>query len=87
MSGEEWDAFIIEFVTPRLREGLTVIDAYGQWLPPQQALAKEDSKIVVFVHKADGQLEDAIEEIRSEYKRRFQQQSVLRVDTPANASY
>ncbi len=87
MSGQEWEAFITEFVTPRLSEGLTVIDGYGQWLPPKQALVKENSKIVIFVHKVDGQRENAIEEVRSEYKRRFRQQSVLRVDTPANASY
>ena len=84
---QEWEAFVREFVTPRLSEGLTVVDGYGQWLPPQQPLVKEDSKIVVFVHKADGQHEKAIEEVRSEYKRRFGQQSVLRVDTPAKAYY
>ncbi len=87
VTGQEWEAFITEFVTPRLSEGLTVIDGYGQWLPPQQALARETSKIVVFVHKADGQHEKVIEEVRAEYKRRFRQQSVLRVDTPVNASY
>jgi hypothetical protein len=87
VSGQEWEAFITEFVTPRLSEGLTVIDGYGQWLPPKQALVIEDSKIVIFVHTVDGQRENAIEEVRSEYKRRFHQQSVLRVDTPVTASY
>ena len=87
VTGQEWEEFITEFVSPRLSEGLTVIDGYGQWLHPQKALAKEECKIVVFIHRADGQHEDAIKEVRSEYKRRFRQQSVLRVDTRANASW
>jgi hypothetical protein len=87
VSDEDWEEFVRDFVTPRLEEGFTVLDGYGQWLPPGGSLAKERSKILVFVHRVNGTYGAAIEEVRSEYKRRFKQSSVLRVDVPASAWY
>ncbi|MGP2518074.1 DUF3574 domain-containing protein [Yersinia sp. 2545 StPb PI] len=75
----EWQSFVDNDVTSRFNEGLTVIDAKGQWLGNDGKVAKESSKALVLIHK-DGK-EDAIEALRSRYKQQFSQESVMRVDT------
>ncbi len=75
----EWQSFVDNDVTSRFNEGLTVIDAKGQWLGNNGQVAKESSKALVLIHK-DGK-EDAIEALRSRYKQQFAQESVMRVDT------
>ena len=32
ITGQEWQQFVDQDVTPRFRDGLTVFDARGQWL-------------------------------------------------------
>jgi len=77
----EFQKFIDEFVTPRLPCGLTVIDAHGQWREGA-SVTKERSKVLIVVYlRRDRRAYSAnIEEIRSEYKKRFAQSSVMRVD-------
>ena len=78
----EFQAFIDEFVTPRFPKGLTVLDAQGQWLEDGGTTTKELAKVlVIFYHRNDRRATNLkIEEIRNEYKKRFSQQSVLRLD-------
>ena len=66
-------------MTSRFKDGLTVIDAKGQWLGNDGTVAKERSKALVLIHKSDK--ETAIEILRTRYKQQFAQESVMRVDT------
>lgn len=79
---EEFEKFVDEFVTPRFPDGLTVIDAHGQWREADATVIKERSKLLVFIYprKERRAAGSKIEEIRTEYKRRFSQESVLRLD-------
>jgi hypothetical protein len=40
----EWQVFLNRVVTPRFREGLTVIDAYGQYLNSSGKLTREKTR-------------------------------------------
>jgi hypothetical protein len=75
----EWDAFLGEVVTPLFPAGLTVVDASGQWRNGDGRLGREPAKILVIV-RAGGANEAAIAAIIADYKARFAQESVLRVD-------
>ena len=66
-------------MTPRFPDGLTVLDAQGQWRDSEGLFRKERSKLlVVLVPPGDDGMR-LIGEVSDEYKRRFRQESVLRV--------
>ena len=82
VSVEEWRRFVDEFVTPRFPDGLTILEANGQWRGKDGIIAREQSMVVVLLYsRKDRKAANAkIEEIRAEYKKRFEQESVLRLD-------
>ncbi len=74
----EWQDFLDQVVTPRFPAGLTVVEATGQWKGRSGAVEQERSKIVTLLHDGDEAARRAVAEIAAEYKRRFQQEAVLR---------
>lgn len=81
--GEDaWEAFLGDVVTPMFPDGFTVLSGRGQYREASGNIAKEPSSVLVFLYrKADRKKAGAaIEKIRAEYKKRFLQESVLRVD-------
>ncbi|WP_336997336.1 DUF3574 domain-containing protein [Leclercia sp. M50] len=82
ITGQEWQQFVDQDVTPRFRDGLTVFDARGQWLGNDGKVARESSKALMLIHGKDAQSESNIEALRGIYKTRFAQESVMRVDQP-----
>ncbi len=86
VSDAEWRTFLAEVVTPRFPRGLTVIDAEGQYRSADAPTPRhERTRVVILVH--DGGGDAAIDDIVRTYRGRFQQESVLRVDTPATVAY
>ena len=77
-----WRRFLAEIVTPRFPDGLTSIEASGQWRSPS-GLAKEPTRILVIFYRPDATSDQRIDAIRTAYQRRFAQTSVLRADTTA----
>ncbi|HDR2751997.1 MULTISPECIES: DUF3574 domain-containing protein [Enterobacter] len=82
ITGQEWQQFVDQDVTPRFRDGLTVFDARGQWLGNDGKVAREQSKALMLIHGKDAASEQNIEALRGLYKSRFAQESVMRVDQP-----
>lgn len=82
IGGQEWQQFVDGDVTPRFRDGLTVFDARGQWLGNDGKVAREPSKALMLIHGKDAESESKIEALRGIYKKRFAQESVMRVDQP-----
>ena len=78
VSDPDWRRFLDGVVTPRFPYGLTVVDATGQWRGQSGAVEQERSEIVTVFHAGDAASRQAIAEIAAEYKRRFQQEAVLR---------
>jgi hypothetical protein len=80
VSEEEWAGFVDAEVTPRFPDGLTILTGYGQWRDRAGAVVKETSKVLVIWYAPDQESDSRIEAIRDAYKKRFAQDSVLRVD-------
>ena len=88
ISEQDFQGFIDNVVTPLFPDGLTVIDGRGQFRASADSpVEKEAAKLLILLYRFDKQESDKVEEIRSRYKARFKQQSVLRVDEPVCASF
>jgi hypothetical protein len=84
VSKKEWEAFLDEFITPRFPDGLTVLSGAGQFMGAEGEIEQERSIVLILLYPAAARHEKhaKIEEIREQYKRRFKQQSILRMDDP-----
>lgn len=88
VSESDWQRFVDEFVTPRFPDGLTILEADGQWRGKDLKVVREQSKVIVLLYKRK-ERKDAnrkIEEVRSEYMKRFDQEAVMRVDIARSVS-
>lgn len=84
VSEEEFLMFLKDVITERFPDGLTVLTGLGQFRNSSGEILQETSKLVILLYAKKDKKEksDKIEEIRSLYKERFGQESVLRVDDP-----
>lgn len=82
-----WRAFLAEEITPRFPDGLTVMDAAGQWRDAAGRLIRERSKLVVILAAPGPEGTRRIDAIVEAYKRDFDQDSVLRVVGTACAAF
>jgi Protein of unknown function (DUF3574) len=72
-----WSRFLAREITPRFPDGLTVLDAAGQWRDPVGGRAvREPSKMVIIVTADDAPARERIAAIVTAYKQRFRQRSV-----------
>jgi hypothetical protein len=78
----EFKAFLKDVITPRFPEGLTLLTGRGQFLDASDEIIRERSRVLILLYPVAVRQEksEQIEEIREEYKWRFQQESVLRTD-------
>ena len=84
VSEQDWAAFLAEVVTPRFPSGFTILDAHGQYREDGGNIIREQSHVLIFLYTSRSKRESRakIEEIRTAYIERFNQESVLRVDLP-----
>lgn len=88
ISEAEWRAFLEKEVTPRFPDGLTAFDAYGQWrVPSDRRIARLDSKMLLIWYAPSATAEANIQAIREAYKTRYDQISVMRVDSADCVSF
>ena len=73
-----WADFLEDTVTPRFPDGLTVLDAQGQWRGSEGVILKERSKLLIVAPRGEDELR-LTKMVSDEYKRRFDQESVLLV--------
>ena len=73
----EWQAFVESVVTPRFPAGLTILEATGQWQGRDKRITRESSRVVEIIHDESRDAARRVAEIASEYKTRYQQESVL----------
>jgi uncharacterized protein DUF3574 len=82
-----WALFVREVVTAKL-PGFTFWAAEGEWKAPDGRVIREPSFVLEIVHPhRSASADSAIVAIIVEYKRRFNQESVLRVVTAGRASF
>src|SRR6266550_2046632 len=78
----------LQDVSTELPGGFTIWPAEGEWRGPGERPSREPSFVLEVVHPPRSVGTDsAIVAIIAEYKRRFGQESVLRVITAGRASY
>ena len=78
VSEAQWRAFLDKEVTARFPDGLTVFDAYGQWLSRDRAEpSRLKSKVLVILHEDTPQRTADIQAIRLAWKQATKHQSVL----------
>ena len=82
ISAQEWQGFLNNKITPAFKQGLTVVDAYGQYYNKAGTITSENSKMVILIHRPTPESNRAIEALIADYKREFHQESVLRTTAP-----
>jgi Protein of unknown function (DUF3574) len=83
----DWRQFLNEEVTPRFPAGFSVADVSGQWRSDTGAIISEHSKKLTVVLSGSAEEEASLAAIRDVYKERFNQDSVLIVETPVCAGF
>lgn len=83
----EWIAFLEGEVIPRFPAGLTVLDGLGHWQSDDGRLIRERSKVLIIWHAPDDSTEARVEAIRAAYRQRFDQESVMRVQSLSCVSF
>ena len=87
VSDKAWRGFLAAEITPRFPDGLTVLDAGGQWRDGSGAIMRERTKLVIALAKPGAAEVRHTVEIAEAYKRSFGQEAVLRTITPACVSF
>ena len=80
VSEAEFKRFVDEQIAPRFPEGLTIVNGNGRFKDARGNIVQETSKLLLVLYPFGDERSKQIEEIRSAYRTRFQQQSVLRID-------
>jgi hypothetical protein len=73
----EWRSFLRRHVTPSFPDGLTVLEAQGQWRRADGRIERERSKVLLLVHDDSARARATLGELVATYKRMFEQESVL----------
>jgi hypothetical protein len=88
ISEVEWRAFLDHEVTPRFPAGLSVVDVYGQWQGKDQARVERlRSKMLIVLCAGTDENRAKIDAIRTAWKLKTGDQSVLKVIEPADVSF
>jgi hypothetical protein len=83
-----WRRFLAAAITPRFPDGLTVIDAKGQWRPPGGGkIIRQRSKVVIIAMPPSADNEARLQQVVEAYKARFKQQSVGLIVRPACVAF
>jgi hypothetical protein len=84
---EEFQTFLDTEVTSRFPDGLTLLSGKGQFKNSAGTIVQEGSKLLILIYPFSTQSNAAVEEIRTQYKASFQQESVLRTDERSCVSF
>lgn len=88
ISEARWRQFLDEEVSPRFPDGLSVLDAYGQWQGKNQpAPERLRSKLLVIDYPNTAENRAKLDAIRAAWKKLTGDQSVLRVTQPVDVSF
>lgn len=87
VSDQDWAEFLAAVVTARFPAGVTVWRADGQWRGATGSISHESTFVLEIIHPNDAATERAIREVAAEYRRRFAQESVLRVRDHVEVSF
>ena len=87
VSDADFTRFVDTELTSRFPDGLTVLDGGGQWRGPSDNLVRESSKVVLLVLPKVPDAHSRVEAVRTAYKTRFRQDSVLLITQRSCVSF
>ena len=87
VSEQKWAEFLAKEVTTRFPDGLTVLDAHGQWRDKDGRMVSEKSKVVIIIAPNAEPTYQRVAAAAAAYKLRFRQKSVLIVTRPVCAEF
>jgi len=88
VTGEQFDRFVDEEVTPKFPDGLTLLTGYGQFRGSNGEIVQERSFVLILLYPPDDRKANGeIQELREDYKDAFDQESVLRADSRERVSF
>ena len=84
----QFQAFVDSQVAPRFPDGLTLVSGLGQFRDRRGATVVEGASVLILLYPLrDAHADRKIDAIRRDYRRRFEQQSVLRADSVQCVSF
>ena len=87
VSEEAFQRFVDAEVTPRFPEGLTLVEARGQWRGADGRIVAEPSKVLMLALPPGGQGLRKADEVRAAYAKAFHQEAVMLVTQPACVAF
>ena len=88
VTDKEFATFSDQEITTAFPDGFTRLDGNGQWRGGSGAIVREHSHVIVLLYPfSDSGANREIETIRTDYKKKFQQESVLRTDSVEKVSF
>lgn len=75
--------FVDREVTPRFPDGVTVVEGGGQWKGAENRLIREAAKVVLVVLPATGDSQGSVEAVRTAYRGKFKQETVVVLPPPS----
>ncbi|MGW3965601.1 DUF3574 domain-containing protein [Amycolatopsis sp. NPDC005003] len=88
VTDQEFARFSEREITPAFPDGFTRLDGSGQWRGGSGATVREHTHVIVLLYPFGNRDADReIEELRADYKKQFQQESVLRSDSVEKVSF
>jgi hypothetical protein len=88
ISETDWRAFLDREVTTRFPAGLSVVDVYGQWQGKgRPAPERLRTKMLIIDYPDTQENREKIAAIRTAWKQKTGDQSVMRVTQPADVSF
>ncbi|MEW5684400.1 MAG: DUF3574 domain-containing protein [Pseudomonadota bacterium] len=82
LSDEEVRRFVEQEVTPRFPRGVTVMDSAGPAKASEALLVRDAPKVLMIVLPPKGDSYAAVEAVRTAYRGRFRQESVVVLPPP-----
>ncbi len=86
VTAQEWNTFKVDYISKRF-SGYTEIQSKGFWTNPEGETVSENSRLIIYLNKGSKQDSLDIVYVINNYKQLFDQESVLKIDTPVNAVF
>ena len=87
ISTQQWQHFVDQVITPAFPQGLSIVEARGQWLGNDGVRVSENSRGLLLIYPASKEKSHAIDFIRTRYQQLFAQESVMRIDQPVCVAF
>jgi len=87
ISDQQWQDFVADEITPRFPAGLCVIQTQGQYRDQAGRIIREPGKLLILFYDGGDVPRETVDQIRDAYKRKFDQESVLRVTTRVKGEF